>query len=204
MPSINYNLGIPDPTHNPSNDVSNMQSNNDAISTIWTQDHTGFNTSSSSVPLSGLHKQVTLTTKNTPGAQTDPSSVVYTANGVASSVAQLFFVNQNATYHLSPVRAWASFVGTGALGLIATTQKSNVVSINHNATGSYIITLTANAVSGTTYGVIVSTSQSGTGAQLMADYTISGVSGVFTIVTFSHGPFATADSSNVSFMVLQI
>lgn len=67
--SINYNLGIPASTHNPSTDQPNMQANNDAIAQFVAVDHVGFNTGSSTDP-SGTHNFVTF-----PVAQTDPSLV---------------------------------------------------------------------------------------------------------------------------------
>ena len=100
--TISYNSSVPVPTNDPSVDQPDMTINTQSVATIIAVDHVGFN-SSGSAPngVGGTHLQVTFNGKNTPGAQVDPQSVLYTASGAASSVAQLKYVNQNVTIPLS-------------------------------------------------------------------------------------------------------
>jgi hypothetical protein len=102
--SFTYNSSIPATNNNPSDDQPVMQQNYAAISNFVNVDHVSFNNANC-----GKHLQVTFNSKNTPAAQTDPQSVLYTANGIASSVSQLKYANQSATFPLSTLRAYANF-----------------------------------------------------------------------------------------------
>jgi hypothetical protein len=63
MPNnFDYNLGIPNPPNNPSNDVPLMQINTNSISSLISVDHVGFKTNGS-----GIHRQVTLLNEAAPG-----------------------------------------------------------------------------------------------------------------------------------------
>src|ERR1700759_5387563 len=102
------NTGIPASGNNPSNDQPLMQTNFSNIAGLLAVGHTNQGTSGA-----GTHKQVTFFTKNTPGAQTDPQSTLYTGNGTASSVSQLFYRNQNRIFHISPIKAWGLCTSAG-------------------------------------------------------------------------------------------
>lgn len=145
--SYTYNTGVPAANNNPSDDQPDMLTNTQSINSLIGVDHVSFNDS-----LGGTHKQVTITSKNAGAAQTDPSSVLYTGNGTASSVAQLFYKNQNGTFLLSGIRAWAYVNGSGS---IVSSQSFNVSGITKSGsiTGNYTVTLTANSTSSANYGV---------------------------------------------------
>lgn len=70
MPSITYNLNIPNPPNSPQSDVPLMQANTNAISSIINVDHYTFGTTSPFTNIDGLHKQVTLVNETAPGLNT--------------------------------------------------------------------------------------------------------------------------------------
>jgi hypothetical protein len=87
MANFPYDNSVPAANDDPSDDQPVMLSNVEQSELIWDVDHVGFNADNG-----GTHLQTTFSSKNTPGVQTDPQSVLYTASGTASSVADLFFV----------------------------------------------------------------------------------------------------------------
>lgn len=192
--SISYNTGIPAASHNPSNDQPLMRDNTDAINSIWDIDHISFN--SGAGLNSGQHKQVTLNGENAAGAQTDPNSVLYTGAGTASAVAQLFWRNQNSIYHISPIRAWGTFVPTA----IVLTQTFNIASIVRNSAGSYTITMNTNVVTGTSYAVFISAG-GGPITSPTTTYAITSAT-VFTLSVRASG--IGTDTNLVSFQILQL
>lgn len=190
--TISYTLGIPGTNNNPSNDQPNMQINNDAINQILGVDHIAFNAASG-----GTHQQVTLSSKNTPGAQVDPQSVIYTANGTASTKAELKFVNQDATFILNVVRAWG-FANTAG---VISSQSMNVTSVTKASTGIYDIVLNANTVTTSNFGVLVSFNSGS--SSVTSSYNITGA-GTFRITFRGSGAFNLTDPTNFTFLVLQI
>lgn len=127
--SFAYNSSIPATNNNPSSDQPIMQTNAAAIENFVNVDHVDFNNSNC-----GKHLQVTINSKNLPIAQTDPQSVIYTGNGIASTVSQLFYVNQLATFPLSTLRAYANFTVSGT-----TMTATNFFNVNVGAiTGVHI------------------------------------------------------------------
>lgn len=193
--SFTYNNAVPAAPNNPSNDQPDMLTNAQSIASIWSVDHIGFNASNG-----GTHLQTTFISKNTPAAQTDPSSTLFTASGTASTVAQLKYRNQNGTFQISPIAAWAFCDSTGA---IQGGQSVNVVSVVHNSTGNYTVTLTSNAVTGSNFAVFLSSGLSTGGTNnIISNYTITGA-GTFTIEFVNTGAFFK-DPVSFSFQVLQI
>jgi hypothetical protein len=134
--SISYVQNIPNPTHTPANDVSNMQLNNNHNSDIWNTDHVGFNTGSVSVP-SGSHNKITL-----PQAQVDPGpsgtqTIIYPKafNGYLEPYAASCVASANQIRGYIPfVKCICSFTGIGspfgAITADATYITANVGSIN--------------------------------------------------------------------------
>jgi hypothetical protein len=159
MPFI-YDETIPAANNNPSSDQPVMQANALAITQLIAVDHVTFNSADS-----GKHEQVTFVDKNTPAAQTDPQSVLYTANGVANTKADLKFVNQNATFPLNSLRAFGLFSllnGTPPTITTIGTQSFNIASASGiNLTGSiarFTVTLSANVTTGNDVGIVLSKS----------------------------------------------
>ncbi len=187
---------IPASGNNPSNDQLPMQQNFSNISGYLNVDHVLQGTTGA-----GKHLQITLPTQNVPGAQTDPASTVYTNTGTASVVSQLFYKNQNATLQLSAIRAWALVDGT--TGNIINSQSVNVSSVVRNSAGNYTVTLTTNAVSSSSFAVLVSSTRTTINTLASSGYTITGT-GTFTL-RFDYNPLGSgSDVTNFSFQVLQL
>jgi hypothetical protein len=186
--SINYVTNIPFATHNPSSDQPNMEIDTNAVNQWTGIDHIPFNVGAGLV--SGQHKQVTFNGFNVPGAQTTPNSVEYTNSTASTPAGQLFWVNSNATYHLSPIRAWGVFSPAG----IVLTQTVNVASIVPSGVNQWTVTLNANVVASSSYGVIATGGSQG----LIATYSITSAT-VFTIFITSN-----VNPTTITFMVLQL
>jgi len=184
-----FNDGIPAANNNPSADQPIMLQNNVATLGILAVDHVTFN-----LPLGGTHKQVTITSKNTPAAPTDPISVLYTANGTASTVAQAFFVNQNATFPVSSICAFGSFVSTApaVVPTFLTQFNINVAGVARTGTG-YTIPLVTNTTTGSGVCAIVTS----TSPAFPPVYSFS--AGVLTI-----NSAAGFGSTTFNFIILQI
>jgi len=188
--TITYTNNIPLASNNPSNDQPNMQTNTNAINS-WVQiDHVGFNASNG-----GQHKQVNFPAENAPaGAPTGTASVLYSVAGVAdASHPVVAFQNANLTFPISLVRAYAAF--TGSTGAIVASQSIGVASIVRNSAANYTVTLNANVVTNTTYGVFVSAT--GSSSESKASIVISSAT-VFTL------NFGVVDPTNAFFMVTQL
>lgn len=201
---MTYNPSIPQSTNNLSVSQGDLLTNFTQLNTQFGIDHDPFYTGSTNGD--GFHKKVTLATKNTPGAQTDPSSAVYSGSGTASSVAQLFYKNQNATYHLSPVKAWAYCAGTVAspTNSVINSQSSGVTNVVRASTGTYTITMPANTVSSADYAVIATATTASGGTNVVACiYQISSATS-FTIRTIDPILNSVVNVTSFSFMVIQI
>jgi len=158
---VAYNLGIPDGPNNPSNDQPKMKTNTDAIQTLISVDHVGFNTNGSAPNgVGGHHLQVSFDGKNLPLAQTDPQSVLFTGSGTASTISQLLYRNQNAIFPVSALRAFGVF--QTASGAVTTLQNSynldSVTPITGSGSGPYVIKLAPNVVTGNDVAILVSSS----------------------------------------------
>lgn len=193
---IAYTRNIPNAPNNPSADQPPMRVNTNSIDTIIAVDHYSFDDSPS-----GTHKQVTISDKNAAGAQTDPTSTIYTASGTASSVANLNYRNQNGIFPLSTIRAWGTFAG--ASGTIISSQSVNVTSVVRNSAGNYTVTLTANAVNSANIAVLLSSTASGSSTSISATYNVTGT-GTFQILTRAPATGAVQDCTAVTFMVMQL
>jgi len=149
--TFSFNTNIPAAPNNPSVDQPDMIVNNQSTNGIIAVDHITFNTANG-----GQHKQVTFNNKNVPVAQTDPQSVLYTDSGVASTVSQLLFRNQNIILPISALRAFGNFIT--AIGAVVPSNSYNVSTIVGTAAGAndnYAITLTANATSSDNVTVLI-------------------------------------------------
>ncbi len=196
--TFTFNDGIPAANNNPSVDQPDMLSNNVSTNGILAVDHISFN-----APNGGTHKQVTFIGKNVPGAQTDPTSVLYTNSGTASSVADLFFRSQNGIFQVIPIKAWGLCNVVGGVVTIATSV--NVTSVVRSAKGKYVVTLTANATIGTNFAVLVSctiTTVFADATDCVAGYVITGAN-QFQL-NFINLNAAFNDPASFSFQVMQI
>lgn len=199
--TFTFNTGVPAAANDPSVDQPDMLSNNVSTNSILAVDHISFNTAGGGQHLQ-MHMNATPTYIAVPAVPVGNDSVIYTNAGIASSAAQLFLRNSNVILPLSIIRAWATFAGPGALGVIALpAQSRNVVSITKTAVGRFSVVLTANAVTGATFGVLVSCGLSPVQVTI-ANYTITGV-GTFDLI-FVDVNKVNADPTLITFQVLQI
>lgn len=169
--SFSYDPTLPNPPDDPADDVDQMQVNSQSISDLISVDHVGFNTAGG-----GEHDQVTFNNKNVPGAQTDPKSVLYTDSGTASTVSQLLYINQNATFPVSALRAFVNFTGTSGTGAQTINNSYNVSAVTKPTALTCTVTLSAATTNGNSVCVLYSQGSS-TGSNV--DYTFS--AGVLTI-----------------------
>lgn len=196
--TFTFDTGVPDANDNPSDDQPDMLINNVSVDGIWVVDHVGFNASNG-----GTHKQINFKSKNAGGAQTDPASIVYTGNGTASTVAQLFFRNQSVILPLSTTR---SFAFCDNAGTVLGSQSFNVSGVVRNSAGVFTVTLAANATSSASYGVVISSGLSFVGGSPMfADYTITNTTTfVLRFWLNSGASVVAADPATFTFTVIQL
>lgn len=154
---MTYQPGIPAGNDNLSQSQGDIQDNFNQLNVQFAIDHTAFNTGSGNGD--GLHKQIHFPLFTAPSVISGSGTqggVVYSAAGVASATtANLNFKNNaNLVFPLSLIKAYA-LVDTN--GTVVTSQSLNVVSVVRGGTGtSYVVTLTAGAVNGTTAYTVIS------------------------------------------------
>jgi len=207
MPTtFSFNTGIPDANNNPSADQPLMKINNASTYSILQVDHVTFG-SAPALPAAssdGQHLQVTFNGKHVPAAQTDPLSVLYTDSGTASTNSDLRFTNQSGTFPVSALRAFAYVAG--ATGTVLGSQSFNVATITRVSAGKFTVALTANAVSGTNFIVMVNHALPNTapvGTTITnSGYTITGA-GTFEL-NFINALSAFFDPVTFTFQVLQV
>lgn len=154
---VTYNRDIPDAPNNPSNDQPKMRQNTNATYDILNVDHITFNETNG-----GYHKQVNFQLKTSHATPTDPQSVLYTADGVANTVSELYFSNQNGVYNASSLKAFGLFSTQNTNGAVPITTSVNVSSITASANGqTNTIALSAGTVVGTTVMVVATLSNGG-------------------------------------------
>lgn len=146
--SFTYTKNVPDPPHNPSSDVGNMQQNTTSIFNWVEVDHVGFNEA-----LAGQHKFVEFPSNITPTAPAGAASEAHTELGTASPTAsELFFRNKDAQFLLSAIKAFG--VVNGVTGNLINGYNCT----SSGGAGNYTITLNASVVTGTQYLVLLGTS----------------------------------------------
>lgn len=171
---MTYTIGIPAANNNPSSDQPLMRDNFTAINNLIDIDHVTFNNTDQ-----GEHKQVTFNANHVPGVSpTDPSSILYTNVGSASTVAELYYRNQNAILPVTAIRAFGRFY-TVTVSPPTITNGFNIASITGSSgfSGSnYVITLNANTTSS---NEVIVLAYSGTNTGNGLNYTF--VSNVLTL-----------------------
>lgn len=208
MTTFSFNENIPAANNNPSADQPIMQTNNASTKSILAVDHLTFDSAGSggAGASAGQHQQITYNDTHPPGAPVDPISIAYTddsqtmavvTSGV-TPVAQNFFRNQNGIYPLSAIKAFGVFTTTNNPGpfpvAVTVDNGINVTTINKTASSTYVIDLTAGAVTGLVVGIIV-TSSNGTEAPAWA-YAANQI----TLTNFSIG----SNGRKITFIVLQV
>lgn len=201
--TFTFNTNIPAANNNPSVDQPDMLTNNQSTDALLAVDHVSFNALNG-----GQHKQVTFNNRNVPGAQTDPQAVLYTNTVMATStntasastVSEMFYINQNSTYPISMIKAFGTFDSGG--NPLNTWNMFITLPGGHPSTGSFGITMPANCVTGSSYLVLISSTGSAGKTTLTNSYTINsatsfGVQFVALDSTFQ-------DPTKFSLLVLQL
>lgn len=194
MTNFTFNTAIPAANNNPSVDQPDMLTNNINTDAILAIDHVSFN-SSGTLPGGGggQHLKISFDSKNPPGPQVDPQSVLYTNSGTASTKADLFFRNENGIFRPNMIKADGVFTTVAITGPIALDMGLNVSSIAYSSVTQMItINLVAGAVNGTTVMVFVSVS-SGT----VPGWTFAANTLTLTLV-------GTTAGRKISFEILQV
>jgi hypothetical protein len=186
--SFSFYNSIPAAADYPGDDQPLMLINNQSTASLIAVDHVGFNT-----PGGGKHEQVTFNSENTPSAPTDPVSVLYTKAGTASTKADLRFINANASFPISLVRA----TGLWQSSAFVAAQSFNMVSITLGGSNIYTFTISPNVVTGTSYGVIM------TSSFLPGNLTITSAT-TFTCQFFGAGSNTPAQPGFINCLVWQI
>lgn len=88
--TFSYDGTLPNPPHDPADDVDQMQTNSASISSLIAVDHIGFN-----VAGGGQHKQVTFSSNNVP---TPPVSPPILFTNTVAGLPQPFFYSGDATH----------------------------------------------------------------------------------------------------------
>lgn len=202
--SFTFSTTIPAAPNDPSVDQPDMLQNNVATNGILGVDHITFNLLGG-----GEHKQVTFNGKNVPGAQTDPKSVLYTNNvtatatntASASTIAEVFFRNQNAILPVSMIKAFGCFDGGG--NPLNTWNMSIALPAGHPSVGTYNIDLATNCVTGFSYLVLLSNSGNNTFTFLDEKYSINTGTGQINI-QFGRQGVSFQDPNQFSILILQL
>jgi len=174
-----------------------MQQNFNSIFNILPVDHIGFGNSTG-----GQHKQTTFPNFVAPSDPTGTTTIAFPNAGIADPTnGQYYFINQNATFPLSMVKAMGVFAP--ATGVIPLLNGYNIVSISGSGSTlsrTYIITLKTNCCFGN--NVIVLKTANIENVVTRFTYTFANPTLTFT--------FTAVDASTplpatlISFAVLQI
>lgn len=148
MPAITYNLNVPNPPNNPSQDVTPMQTNTNSINQWNGVDHYEF-----ANDFAGWHSQLSFPawgSSTVPTGTADQGAVAYTAAGMSdATTSDLYFKTSKGTFLINPIRAFCVFSSLGAAGNITPSNYSNISgNIVQSSTGAFntnwTITLNSN------------------------------------------------------------
>jgi hypothetical protein len=148
------NTNIPDAPNDPADDQPIMKQNYANIAGFLAVDHVAAGTN----PGAGFHAKVTINNVAAPAAPIDPVSVMYTAAGTASTVADLRFRNANAIFPVSALRVCCLVQvvkGDPINTFYVPLNQFNVLTVEKTATGglgdTYTVTFATNAVTTSSY-----------------------------------------------------
>jgi hypothetical protein len=190
-------ITTPVATHDPADDVTNMQQNYLNIGGFLSVDHVAAGTN----PGSGYHEQVTYFGNNPPTAPSDNPTIscAYTVPGVADTTHnQNVWKNTVGVFPLSSIRAFGRFVTQAVVATppyqltpaspITTYNVSNIV---HQNAQIYIVNLVTGVVTGTSPIVLTTSSNN-----VVISYTFS--ANTLTITVSSDNP-----GTVINFAILQ-
>lgn len=135
---MTYNPLIPNFNQSPGLFPAQCSTNFTRLQTIINADHM-FNDSAATND--GIHRQVTMLTRDAPGALPVGNGILYTK--LVTGVSQLYFYNGTTDMAITPaltlgatIKACVNFNGTGAVSI---RSQFNVASVVKTATGAYTI-----------------------------------------------------------------
>lgn len=136
---MTYNPSIPNAAQSPGLFPAQAQTNFGRLQTIINADHV-FNTTSAATD--GIHKQVTMLNRSSPGSLPAGNGILYSRNIAGTS--QLFWYNGSAQRPLTGgcVAACVNFDGTGPNGDQVIRSQYNVAVVNKIQAGQYQIIFT--------------------------------------------------------------
>lgn len=138
---MSYDPNVPNFNTSPGLFPSKCNTNFARLQTIVNADHM-FNDSAAATD--GIHKQVTLLTRDAPGALAVGDGILYTK--LVTGVSQLYFYNGTTDMAVTPavsvgatVKACVNFDGTSAVGAQSMRSQFNVSSVMKTDDGTYTI-----------------------------------------------------------------
>ncbi len=158
--AYSINANIPSEPNDPVDDCPLMRQNFSNIKNFLQQDHVAAGS-----PGNGFHKEVTFYDKVPQGLPADPTSVLYTESGTASTVADMRFRNANGIFPVSALRACCLFQADASLPspqAITIINSFNVTSVTRTSGSNYTILMPANVIQGGTRPMIFAVSMDGT------------------------------------------
>lgn len=171
--SFPIDITIPDAPNDPADDQPLMKQNFININSYLQVDHV-----TAGAPGNGFHKEVTFYNKNAAALPVDPTSVLYTADGTASTVADMRFRNANGIFPVNCIRALVTFVSDTSVPAgnpFPLVNSINVDKVERVASSIYKITLTSGATTGTNFAVYLQTSNGSTSGYSVAANAINSV-----------------------------
>lgn len=212
MTMFTYNTGVPFATNNPSNDQPQMIINTVSNNGIWGVDHVGFNSTGivgNPAASGGQHLQVTFNGKHPAASQTDPLSVLYTNNATAgafntnaaSTVSQMFFINQSATFPISMIKAFGSFDNNGNS---LNTWNLVLAAGGHPSAGNFTLNMPTGCCNSSNYLVMLSPQASSSGDKSQVGTAYSITSSTQFAVQFGISGVGFFDPNQFSVLVLQL
>ncbi len=164
---MSYTTNVPQATQRIADTQAPIQTNFNLANTYFAIDHVAFNAASNN----GKHKYVTLIDETasppTPGAS---EGAIYgkTTGGITQPFYRRDGFAGAPEYNLMPIRAYGTFTGAGA-----TVNAFNLTSGAFVVNAGYTMTMPANVVSGSSYGVLVTSSFTGFNPILAPAYIIT-------------------------------
>jgi hypothetical protein len=180
--SFTYTTGIPDPPHDPSVDVPNMQTNTNSIASWVGVDHVGFNAGAG-----GTHQQVNFVSNATPSLNGVSQLYVNDETGLFGTMSSLFFQNASKNLPLFNIPMTSVTSGDNADRGI-TTPWGLILNYGFN-TGGTSVTITW-AVPGTHVWAVFATISSNTTGNLItvgAAPGPNGTTGTFKMASNGNG-----------------
>lgn len=192
--SYPINTTIPNEPDDPVDDCPLMRGNFLNIKNFLEVDHV-----SPGAAGNGYHKEVTFFNKVAQGVPVDPTSVLYTESGTASTVADMRYRNANAVFPVSALRLCCIFEAKAVIPVgdpVPIINGFNVTSITKITSNLYQLTIPANIYQLTPRAMIIAQEMVGNSTGASASLSVA-----ITATTLTLSP---SSDRYVSIVVLQI